>query len=214
MEEPALVKLGYWFCGNERKRKVEVDERDEVGAFLDLSIGARVKESRRCLSSKKKSRYGVGGTWKETGDRHPKIGEGALLGACVTVLGNISIGAGAMVTAGSLVLKDVPPHSVVAGNPAKLIRVMDEQDPSLAMKYEVLKFMFVSIVFDFKFKFVSIVFDFKFNSVSIIYRFEVAAATEDGSGELERDVAAGLFLHHLIGKLLILFSVMAKTCNA
>ncbi|CAN6873017.1 hypothetical protein HID58_089042 [Brassica napus] len=135
MEEPALVKLGYWFCGNERKRKVEVDERDEVGAFLDLSIGARVKESRRCLSSKKKSRYGVGGTWKETGDRHPKIGEGALLGACVTVLGNISIGAGAMVAAGSLVLKDVPPHSVVAGNPAKLIRVMDEQDPCLAMKY-------------------------------------------------------------------------------
>ena len=50
------------------------------------------------------------GTWKETGDPHPKIGEGALLGACVTVLGNISIGAGAMVAAGSLVLKDVPPH--------------------------------------------------------------------------------------------------------
>jgi serine O-acetyltransferase len=77
----------------------------------------------------------LGGTGKETGDRHPKIGEGALLGACVTILGNISIGAGAMVAAGSLVLKDVPSHSVVAGNPAKLIRVMEEQDPSLAMKH-------------------------------------------------------------------------------
>lgn len=52
----------------------------------------------------------LGGTGKETGDRHPKIGEGALLGACVTILGNISVGAGAMVAAGSLVLKDVPSH--------------------------------------------------------------------------------------------------------
>lgn len=52
----------------------------------------------------------LGGTGKETGDRHPKIGDGALLGACVTILGNIRIGAGAMVAAGSLVLKDVPSH--------------------------------------------------------------------------------------------------------
>lgn len=52
----------------------------------------------------------LGGTGKETGDRHPKIGEGAMLGACVTILGNISIGPGAMVAAGSLVLKDVPSH--------------------------------------------------------------------------------------------------------
>lgn len=52
----------------------------------------------------------LGGTGKETGDRHPNIGDGALLGACVTILGNIRIGAGAMVPAGSLVLKDVPSH--------------------------------------------------------------------------------------------------------
>jgi len=52
----------------------------------------------------------LGGTGKETGDRHPNIGDGALLGACVTILGNIKIGAGAMVAAGSLVLKDVPSH--------------------------------------------------------------------------------------------------------
>lgn len=52
----------------------------------------------------------LGGTGKETGDRHPKIGEGALIGACVTILGNIKIGEGAMIGAGSLVLKEVPPH--------------------------------------------------------------------------------------------------------
>lgn len=52
----------------------------------------------------------LGGTGKETGDRHPNIGDGALLGACVTIRGNIRIGAGAMVAAGSLVLKDVPSY--------------------------------------------------------------------------------------------------------
>ena len=52
----------------------------------------------------------LGGTGKEIGDRHPKVGDGALLGACVTILGNIKIGEGAMIAAGSLVLKHIPPH--------------------------------------------------------------------------------------------------------
>lgn len=52
----------------------------------------------------------LGGTGKEIGDRHPKVGEGALIEASATILGNIKIGEGAMIAAGSLVLKDVPPH--------------------------------------------------------------------------------------------------------
>lgn len=52
----------------------------------------------------------LGGTGKQTGDRHPKIGQGALIGASATILGNIVVGVGAMIAAGSLVLKDVPPH--------------------------------------------------------------------------------------------------------
>ena len=39
-----------------------------------------------------------------------KLGEGALIGASVTVLGNIKIGEGVMIAAGSLVLNDIPPH--------------------------------------------------------------------------------------------------------
>lgn len=52
----------------------------------------------------------LGGTGKEAGDRHPKIQEGVLIGAGATILGNIVVGRGAMVAAGSLVLKDVPAH--------------------------------------------------------------------------------------------------------
>lgn len=55
----------------------------------------------------------LGGSGKEIGDRHPKIGQGALVGASATILGNIRVGEGAMVAAGSLVLKDIPPHRYI-----------------------------------------------------------------------------------------------------
>ncbi|XP_024032823.1 serine acetyltransferase 2-like [Morus notabilis] len=84
----------------------------------------------------------LGGTGKEIGDRHPKVGDGVLIGASVTVLGNIKIGHGAMIAAGSLVLKDVPPHSMVAGIPAKMIGFVDERDPSLTMKHDATKGFF------------------------------------------------------------------------
>lgn len=61
----------------------------------------------------------LGGTGKDTGDRHPKIGDNVLISACATILGNITVGKGAQVAAGSLVLKQVPKHTMVAGSPAK-----------------------------------------------------------------------------------------------
>ena len=59
------------------------------------------------------------GTGKNDGDRHPKISDNVLIGAAATILGNITVGKGAMVAAGSLVLKPVPPRTMVAGTPAK-----------------------------------------------------------------------------------------------
>jgi len=63
----------------------------------------------------------LGGTGKESGDRHPKVGNGVLIGAGAKVLGNVKIGEGAKIAACSVVLKDVPPHSTVAGIPAKVV---------------------------------------------------------------------------------------------
>ena len=63
----------------------------------------------------------LGGTGKASGDRHPKLGKNVLIGAQATVLGNISIGDGSMVAAGSVVLKDVPASTLIAGIPAKVV---------------------------------------------------------------------------------------------
>ncbi len=61
----------------------------------------------------------LGGTGKECGDRHPKIRRGVLLGAGSKVLGNIVVGEGAKVGAGSIVLDAVEPHTTVVGVPAR-----------------------------------------------------------------------------------------------
>ena len=63
----------------------------------------------------------LGGTGKEVGNRHPNIRRGALISVGAKVLGNIDVGEGAKVAAGSVVLKDVPPHCTVAGVPAKAV---------------------------------------------------------------------------------------------
>ena len=75
----------------------------------------------------------LGGTGKEIGDRHPKVREGVLIGAGAKVLGNVEIGAGAKIASGSVVLKDVPPHTTVAGVPAKVVGVPMVDQPALDM---------------------------------------------------------------------------------
>jgi len=69
----------------------------------------------------------LGGTGKIPGDRHPKICHGVLLGAGAIVLGNIEIGIGAKVAAGSVVLKNVGAYMSVAGIPAKVIGQQKKQ---------------------------------------------------------------------------------------
>ena len=75
----------------------------------------------------------LGGTGKEQGDRHPKVGRGVMIGAGAKILGNIRIGEGAIVGAGSVVLRDVPAHTTVVGVPARVVGRPQMEMPSLDM---------------------------------------------------------------------------------
>ena len=79
----------------------------------------------------------LGGTGKEGGDRHPKIRRGVLVSAGVKILGNIEIGEGAKVGAGSVVLDNVQPHTTVVGVPAKLVGKPLSDSPALDMNHDI-----------------------------------------------------------------------------
>jgi serine O-acetyltransferase len=75
----------------------------------------------------------LGGSGKETGDRHPKVGRGVMIGAGAKILGNIVVGDCARIAAGSVVLKDVPPRTTVAGVPARVVGEAGCSQPSRMM---------------------------------------------------------------------------------
>jgi len=77
----------------------------------------------------------LGGTGKEEEDRHPKIGDGVLIGAGAKVLGNIKIGHCSRIAAGSVVLEDVPPCKTVAGIPARIVGEAGCDQPSISMNH-------------------------------------------------------------------------------
>ena len=75
----------------------------------------------------------LGGTGKESGDRHPKVRAGVLVSAGAKILGNIEVGEGAKVGAGSVVLEDVPPHTTAVGVPARIVGKPKADQPALEM---------------------------------------------------------------------------------
>ncbi|CAI0378850.1 unnamed protein product [Linum tenue] len=92
------------------------------GVLLDHATGVVIGETAE-VGNDVSILHGVtlGGTGKIGGDRHPKIGDGVLIGAGTCVLGNIRVGAGAKIGACSVVLKEVPARTTAVGNPARLI---------------------------------------------------------------------------------------------
>ncbi|MDA1369521.1 MAG: serine O-acetyltransferase [Proteobacteria bacterium] len=79
----------------------------------------------------------LGGTGNEQGDRHPKIRSGVLIAAGAKVLGNIEIGEGAKIGAGSVVLNDVAPHTTVVGVPARTVGKPSSETPAETMNQNI-----------------------------------------------------------------------------
>ena len=79
----------------------------------------------------------LGGTGKEKGNRHPKIGNGVLISVGAIILGNVEIGDGAKIGACSVVLNNIPPHCTAVGVPARVTGRPNCQNPALEMDHKV-----------------------------------------------------------------------------
>lgn len=104
------------------------------GIMLDHATGLVVGET-AVIGDNVSILQGVtlGGTGKSEEDRHPKIGNGVLIGAGAIVLGNIKVGECARIGAGSVVVKEVPPRVTVAGVPARIIGEAGNGQPASTM---------------------------------------------------------------------------------
>ena len=142
-------RLAHWLWGRGRKdfayylqsRSSAVFQTDihpavplGRGIFLDHATGLVVGET-AVIEDDVSILQGVtlGGTGKETGDRHPKIRRGVLIGAGAKVLGNIEVGHCSRVAAGSVVLSAVPNNKTVAGVPARIVGEAGCAEPARSM---------------------------------------------------------------------------------
>ena len=132
----------------------EIGDETKVGTFVEIQKGAKI--GKRCkISSHSFICEGVtiedylfvGHGVMFTNDLYPKaanadgslqtdadwncvptlVKKGASIGSGATILCGITIGEGALIGAGSMVTKDVPPHTLVAGNPAKVLRKLESK---------------------------------------------------------------------------------------
>lgn len=119
-----------------RKLSVDIHPAAQIGYGILMDHGTNVVIGETSIVGNNVSiLHGVslGGTGKERGDRHPKIGDGVMIGAHAQLLGNIRVGKGAKIGAGAVVLENVPPHTTVAGVPASLVGRCKVSMPALAM---------------------------------------------------------------------------------
>lgn len=122
-----------------KELQVDIHPAAEIGpaAFFDHATGVVIGET--AVIGRNVSilhHVTLGGSGKMHGDRHPKIGEGVLIGAGATLLGNVTVGDGVHIGACSLVLEDIPAGATVVGVPAKVVKRQGVAVPALDMKHE------------------------------------------------------------------------------
>ncbi|GLS02858.1 serine O-acetyltransferase [Chitiniphilus shinanonensis] len=143
-------RIAHWLWRHERRAlalwvqsrnvalfSIDIHPAARIGArvMLDHGTGIVIGET-AVVEDDVSILHGVtlGGTGKAAQDRHPKVRRGVMIGAGAKVLGNIEVGEGARVAAGSIVLKPVPPHATVAGVPAREVARAGSAWPALDMR--------------------------------------------------------------------------------
>jgi serine O-acetyltransferase len=103
---------------------VEIHPAAQIGRrfFIDHAMGVIIGET-TIIGDDCVLYQGVtlGGTGKETGKRHPTLGNNVMVGVGASVLGNITIGDNSKVGGGAVVVRDVPPNCTVVGIPGRIV---------------------------------------------------------------------------------------------
>ncbi len=122
-----ISQLGRHFTG------IEIHPGATIGKnlFIDHGMGIVIGETAE-IGDNCTIYHGVtlGGTGKDTGKRHPTIGNNVLIGAGAKVLGPFKVGDNSMIGANSVVLKEVPPNTTVAGVPGRMVKQDSKRIPS------------------------------------------------------------------------------------
>lgn len=137
--ESGARDLAYWLqsrCAEVFAVDIHPAARIGVGVMIDHATGIVIGET-SVIGDNVSMLHSVtlGGTGKTGGDRHPKIGNGVLIGAGAKVLGNISIGGCSRIAAGSVVLTSVPECKTVAGVPARIVGDAGCDSPAARMEH-------------------------------------------------------------------------------
>lgn len=114
-----LSQLGRWFTG------IEIHPGATIGRGLMIDHGMGVVIGETTIIGDDCTIYqGVtlGGTGKETGKRHPTLGNNVMVGSGAKILGPFKVGDNAKIAAGAVVLSEVPPDCTAVGIPARVVR--------------------------------------------------------------------------------------------
>ena len=108
-----------------RKTGIEIHPAATIGKRLFIDHGTGVVIGETAVIGDDVTLYqGVtlGGTGKDTGKRHPTIGNGVMVGSGAKVLGPFKVGDNSMIAAGAVVLKEIPPNCTAVGVPAQVVK--------------------------------------------------------------------------------------------
>lgn len=143
-------RIGHWLWSNNRRPlalylqslvaetfSVDIHPGARIGGgvMIDHATGLVIGET-AVIGDNVSMLHGVslGGSGRRSGQRHPCVGDGVLIAAGAKLLGDIRVGVGAKVGAGSLVVESVPDHTTVAGVPARIVGRPKQPEPARDME--------------------------------------------------------------------------------
>ncbi len=135
-----LYQSGHYFLARwisqraTRKTGIEIHPGATIGKGLFIDHGSGVIIGETTIIGNNVTLYqGVtlGGNGKETGKRHPTIGDNVMVSAGAKVLGSFTVGENSKIGAGSVVLEEVPPNCTVVGVPGHVVKQNDVKIPRI-----------------------------------------------------------------------------------